>query len=225
MWETGSVADHCTCGAELPPDARFCHKCGKPQRDEPLMVEEEAPPPVIAPPPQPALPPEISFHNRIAVRIGMLAAALVFLLSFLSTGIYTTPVWIFLWLFAAGFVAVYIYRRRTGQTLSVRSGARLGWITGIFSFTIATILLAVVALSLADSGGITGLWKQQLDARGAADPNVKQAIEALQSPEGTLTLLLFTVLMMFFLFTLVPTLGAAFGAKVLDKGSTSTISR
>jgi hypothetical protein len=33
---------------------------------------------------------------------------------------------------AAGFLAVYLYSRRTGQTLSIRSGARMGWITGIF---------------------------------------------------------------------------------------------
>ena len=28
------MPDFCTCGAELPPDARFCHRCGKPQREE-----------------------------------------------------------------------------------------------------------------------------------------------------------------------------------------------
>ena len=32
------MADFCTCGAELPPDALFCHKCGKPQRE---IVEPE----------------------------------------------------------------------------------------------------------------------------------------------------------------------------------------
>ena len=28
------MPEFCTCGAELPPDARFCHRCGKPQREE-----------------------------------------------------------------------------------------------------------------------------------------------------------------------------------------------
>jgi len=27
------MPDNCTCGAELPPDSLFCHKCGKPQRE------------------------------------------------------------------------------------------------------------------------------------------------------------------------------------------------
>ena len=27
------MPEFCSCGAQLPPDALFCHKCGKPQRD------------------------------------------------------------------------------------------------------------------------------------------------------------------------------------------------
>src|ERR1017187_9471093 len=27
------MPEFCTCGAQLPPDSLFCHKCGKPQRD------------------------------------------------------------------------------------------------------------------------------------------------------------------------------------------------
>ena len=33
--QTEIVLEFCTCGAQLPPDARFCHKCGKPQYDYP----------------------------------------------------------------------------------------------------------------------------------------------------------------------------------------------
>src|SRR5689334_2027095 len=33
------MADFCTCGAQLPEDARFCHRCGKPQRNETFAVE------------------------------------------------------------------------------------------------------------------------------------------------------------------------------------------
>ena len=39
----------CTCGAALPEDARFCHKCGKPQYEEDIArlnaVDEPPPPP------------------------------------------------------------------------------------------------------------------------------------------------------------------------------------
>ena len=78
------MPEFCTCGAQLPPDARFCHKCGKPQYDYPGITEETvepAPPPVTAAPAEPAVQPplEISFHNRLAVRIGFLAALMAVL--------------------------------------------------------------------------------------------------------------------------------------------------
>ncbi|HYL84477.1 MAG TPA: zinc ribbon domain-containing protein, partial [Candidatus Angelobacter sp.] len=75
------MPDFCTCGAQLPPDARFCHKCGKPQYDYPGLAEETAPPeppPVALPAPAPIT--DIGFHNRIAVRIGFLAAVTAILL-------------------------------------------------------------------------------------------------------------------------------------------------
>src|SRR5579884_504964 len=78
--QTEIVPGYCTCGAKLPEDARFCHKCGKPQRDEPLLAELAAPPP---PPPQPAAPPPpppISFRNRAAVRSALLSGVLAVVL-------------------------------------------------------------------------------------------------------------------------------------------------
>src|SRR5258708_28410835 len=77
-WDTegvsGSLPERCTCGAILPEDARFCHKCGKPQREEPLIPQEAAEPqPPPPPPPLPTLePPRIGFHNAPAVRIALI---------------------------------------------------------------------------------------------------------------------------------------------------------
>jgi len=136
------VPEFCTCGAQLPPDARFCHKCGKPQYDYPGVEELEPAPALveIAIAPQTPLVQvsgEISFHNRLAVRIGFIAAMGAVMISVfpIPWPLVRLPV-AFL---AAGFLAVYLYSRRTGQTLSIRSGARMGWITGIFSFTLVSI--------------------------------------------------------------------------------------
>src|ERR1700758_2499346 len=77
--QTEIVPEFCTCGAQLPPDARFCHKCGKPQYDYPGVeeVEPATPPaeiPILPPTLQVQLSNEISFHNRLAVRVGFIAA-------------------------------------------------------------------------------------------------------------------------------------------------------
>src|SRR5579862_3192296 len=86
-WDTKIVPDSCTCGAQLPPDARFCHKCGKPQRDEPLLVDE----PVVVPPPPPLAPPPpappISFRNAIAVRVALATGIPIVLLSALLSAV------------------------------------------------------------------------------------------------------------------------------------------
>src|SRR5665213_4268712 len=89
-WHTGSVPERCTCGAVLPEDARFCHKCGKPQRDEPLIAEEveetpAAPPVVVAAPPVATFESAaISFHNAPAVRIALIAGLAAFFCSVLA---------------------------------------------------------------------------------------------------------------------------------------------
>src|SRR5437868_1931794 len=141
MCQTEVVPEFCTCGAQLPPDARFCHKCGKPQYDYQASFDQAEPEPEAAQP-QPAvaeLQPlqvstDISFHNGLAVRIGFIAAmGAVFLLLIPVPLPYlrllVAPL-------AAGYFAVFLYSRRTGQVLSVSSGRRMGWITGILSFVI-----------------------------------------------------------------------------------------
>jgi len=74
------MPEFCTCGAQLPPDALFCHKCGKPQRE--LVVPETHIPEhaEFALPLAPsAVNPEaapMNFHNRVAVRIALLVAVI-----------------------------------------------------------------------------------------------------------------------------------------------------
>src|SRR6266511_3175895 len=106
---------YCTCGAELPPDARFCHKCGKPQFDLTVaaIATDAVRVPVVTTADQvtgqaAATPILVGFHDRAAVKIGLFAALSGVLLSSLLSLLSAV------WLFAAGFAAVYFYRRRTG---------------------------------------------------------------------------------------------------------------
>lgn len=147
------MPEYCTCGTKLVEDARFCHRCGRPTSES--VIESEA---AIAPPPyeqpriQEAGPPArtspspqvVSFSNPIALRVAFLMSLAVIpvelapVLSALSV----------LWWLAAGWCAVLLYRRITGASLSVGSGARLGSITGVLTFvSLAIRFLASILLT------------------------------------------------------------------------------
>jgi hypothetical protein len=215
--QTEIVPEFCTCGAQLPPDARFCHKCGKPQYDYMPVVEEAEPEP--APPPpvvaelQPVrIPTDISFHNGLAVRIGFIAAMGAVMIS-----LFPIP-WPFVRLpiafLAAGFLAVFLYSRRTGQTLSIRSGARIGWITGIFSFTLVTVLFTVATVAVSTQGGFAQQIRSQFPANDARAEMIKQVFSNPAMIAGVIVLYL---MLFFVIFTALPTIGGALGAKVLEK--------
>lgn len=210
MRQTEHVPEFCTCGAQLPPDARFCHKCGKPQRDEP--VAESAPGPAAAETPfaRPVAP-AIDFRNPVAIRVGFLAALLANLLNALPYLILGCP----LWLLAAGFLCVYLYNRRTGQSLSVRSGARMGWITGVFSFVIFTVFFTFSFIMAVRSGTLVN--REQLSQIPFLQGNLDQVIELMQSPVGLALNLTFSLIVLFVLFTLLAAAGGALGARVLGK--------
>jgi hypothetical protein len=202
------VPEYCTCGAKLPEDARFCHKCGKPQREEDLVVEEQPvvalPPPPLAPPPP---PPAINFRNAIAVRVALLAGTLAFMISAVLGALGLIA------LAAGGFFAVYLYRRRTGAILSVANGARLGWLSGIFIFTIAIIVFTIQLVALSPSQMMRDLHEQMTKNYSVNEAQINQVITFLASPSGIGTILLFS----FFMITLLPALGGAVGAKLLNR--------
>jgi uncharacterized protein YqgC (DUF456 family) len=214
---TEVVPEYCTCGAKLPPDARFCHKCAKPQYDYPGLEDAQppsTPPPLPVPPLLPMAPPaaEISFRNRTAVKIGLLAALLAFGANLLVTPIIQSPIVVMAATFGAGVIAPQWYRRRTGQQLSVRSGARIGWITGIFCFALSLLLLAIFFLFLANANSIQALRD---------NPTMQKAVEewmkTLSDPAKAAESIIVAVVIMFLFVTTLPMLGGALGARLSDK--------
>jgi hypothetical protein len=185
------MPETCTCGAQLPPDAVFCHKCGKPQR-EILAVEVEAPAPAPAwQPPAPVMEPQepparVSFRNPEALRTALLAAVLATFLLFLS---------FFTWI-GAGFFAVSLYRRRTGRSMDVGSCVRMGWLTGLLTFAIPAVLFTAMVLLLHASGGMDTLKTM---VQSAKDPEVQKMWETMQSaPQMAAAMLRFFVFTTFF---------------------------
>jgi zinc-ribbon domain len=198
----------CTCGAQLPEDARFCHKCGRPLNE---IAHAQAPAvetPIAPPPLQPVAP---SFHHPVAVRVGLFVAGVATLLCLLL------PYGFVIWLPAAGFIAVYLFSRRTGQSLSVRNGARMGWMAGILSFVIATVLLTLFAVALANTPGGIEQLRQQLSARAVSSEDVERALAILGNPKDR-ALFFIQFLAFWFMFSSVfCAAGGALGAKVLAK--------
>jgi hypothetical protein len=207
------MPEFCTCGAQLAPDSLFCHKCGKPQREvlepepEPEIVVDVVAAPAVPDVAPAALP--LNFHNPVAVRVAFTVALIATLLSWIPA------LNVILWV-AAGFFAVYLYRRRTGVFLNVRAGVRLGWITGVLMFVITTVIFTLTVIPAAANGGIATLFKSQF--KNASDPNVQEALRMLETGPGVATILLATLFMLFCFITLLAMAGGALGAKMVGSG-------
>lgn len=212
-WQTKSVPERCTCGATLPDDALFCHRCGKPQR-EILSVEPEAAPEIILPPPLPEAPPAppIGFHNGPAVRTALLTGVLSIIVLMITGQITILQLLGPLWLVAGGFFAVFLYSRKTGQRLTALSGAHLGWISGVFGFLLMTVILTLIALALSEPAAVSAL-RTQWSGSGRSEADFETMLDAFHSPEKIVAILSMILL----LFSILPAFGGALGAKFFDR--------
>jgi hypothetical protein len=199
----------CTCGAQLPPDSLFCHKCGKPQRE--ILAPEPAAPPnpspvTIAPPPAftpapPRFATPVTLRNPAALQIALFVGAAAMLLSsFLP---------LVNWL-AAGFFAVFFYRRKTHNSMNVGAGLRLGWITGLVMFT----MWGIFFMALGFSGKLTPIFQEQLkNLPTNNDPYLQQMAQFMGSGAGLVVLLAVG----FVFITCLSMAGGALGAKMVGR--------
>jgi len=170
-------------------------------------VEPPLPPPVTEPAPPP--PARIGFHNLLAVRVALLAGALGLCLFVLLGQLPGLQVVAILSPVASGVFAVHLYKRKTGQRLSMASGAHLGWISGIFGFLITTLLFTAFAVMLTNPE-LANAVRQQA---GTTRPEVIEALKEIQTTAGITKALLES----FVFLTLLPTFGGSLGAKLLDR--------
>lgn len=188
----------CTCGAYLPADARFCHKCGKPQFAEDIERERElaavATPPIIAPaqPVVAAVPVRSRKYRAVVISLffALLAMVLMTLLAAVSPG------FVFIVLFAAGFFAAIVYGKQIRSTVSFAAGAGIGWLTGLWLFGITMISLA--------KPDIIDQLRKLPQARGELMQDYLQ-----NNPNELIAILAFAA---FCLFTFLPGLGGLLGA-------------
>ena len=203
----------CTCGATAPADAQFCSRCGRPfdgSSDKPLTPEIL--PPVPAPDAS-AGPPRIGFGNPQALRSALLASVVAAVLGNLPL----VGILCFIWYPGAGFLSVYNYRRRTGLTPTTSEGAKLGWITGVFTFVISLAMLALVFLAPRQDGSVVETIRRQISEYPAQEELKRQMLELLDNPPALAMLLLIYLAMFFVLVAGLTTTGGALGAKVLEE--------
>jgi hypothetical protein len=197
------MPDFCTCGAQLPPDSLFCHKCGKPQRD--IVMPEAPPAPVSAAVLEPlveAPPPRLSFHDHVAVRIAVYVGVAATVLSLIFP--------IVNWL-AAGFCAVYLYRRKTRRSINVSAGVHMGWITGLVMFPLGAVILTANAIS----GRLGTQLLEQMKNTPTPDPAMqRQMVQFFQSGPGIAVGFVLWLAFWFLLIIGLSIAGGALGAKV-----------
>jgi hypothetical protein len=213
------VEGYCTCGAKLVEDAQFCHRCGRPLREDLQTTPPDAPAPIAeplapamlvegqAPPMEPAA---INLRNGLAVRVGMKTAALAFLVVMLvsMTGLaLLRPVIVLL----AGGYSAAMYRQRSGQTLSVLGGAQVGWIAGLFSFVISLVVITAGMVVITASGNFAQVIQEASQKLGSTGAEVEKISAMLKNPLAMLLLLAFE----FVLLTVLSSMGGALAARFL----------
>ncbi len=207
--------------------ALFCHKCGKPTRELPVVEEtgpetvetsagavEVAEIPPRAPDPiarvvvAPAGP-DIHLRNSLTLRVAMMGAGFQLVAGALLSagGPFLGQVAPLL----AGGLACYLFQRRGGFRLTVLEGARLGWLTGLMCFVLAVILITIV-MTAASSESFMDTVRQSGGA-GMQGEAIK-SLERLQSEPSQLFLL---IPYQFLMLTLLASIGGALGAKLLSR--------
>jgi hypothetical protein len=144
----------------------------------------------------------LSFHDHVAVRIAVYVGVAATVLSLIFP--------IVNWL-AAGFVAVYLYGRKTKRLLDVSAGVHMGWITGLVMFPLGAVILTANAIS----GGLGTQLLEQMKNTPSPDPAMqREMVRFFQSGPGMAVGLLLWLAFWFLLIIGLSIAGGALGAKV-----------
>lgn len=119
---------------------------------------------------------------------------------------------------AGGWLAVVLYRRRVPNALITPGmGAKLGAASGAIGYGILIVLLALSLVFLHTGTDLRQALTQAIQQAIArsSDPEAKQALEALKSPQGMTIVLVFAFILMFCIYLIVSSIGGALSAVLL----------
>ena len=119
---------------------------------------------------------------------------------------------------AGGWLAVVLYRRRVPNALITPGmGAKLGAASGAIGYGILVVLLALSLVFLHTGNELRQALTQAIQQAIArsSDPGAKEALAALQSPQGITIVLIFAFILMFCIYLIVASIGGALSAVLL----------
>ena len=119
-----------------------------------------------------------------------------------------------------GFLSVLLYRRLTsGSEPSLRTGFRLGAISGLFVFGLVIIVIAIGTFAFhnqAETHAQVIQIIQQAQARNP-DPQARQAFEYFMTPSGMALMMIIGFVFMCLLFVMLSGVGGAISASLLRR--------
>lgn len=204
----------CTCGAQLPDDARFCHRCGKPQYEEDIarIEQMQIPAPTVAPPPSG----KIDFANRKAVLVSI-AVSMLTLFVFTASSVlmpFAASLLILPLFCFAGFTAARWYTKQTGEAITAQAGARLGFMTALWAFLVVVVICVLMAIFVSN----TQLRDELVSIINAqSNPAALQIAKMLDDPRRFILLMMGELLVNFCLFTFPSMLGGMLSVRFSAK--------
>lgn len=216
------------CGGELPAlkgESPFCPHCGAPQLYFTNQEDGEgvADTTGAVPPPRPQ---EVEW--KTAIRCALLVGGVAAVLSVVSTRLPMVSPLSSLWTISASVIALGIYQKRKPLArMDVKVGARIGLVVGL-------VLVSCIGLSM----GVTGLVARfvlhgmatfdtqlaeqlhaQIEHAAAANPEPKEVLAYLYSPEFKAGAMLLGFAMLGGFLLVLSTIGGAVGGMLRTKRS------
>ena len=201
------------CNTPVEDGTAFCPHCSAAQiRVATEDVRQSGEPPEVLAQPGPVESAGIQWSQALpsAALAGLIAAGFMFIL--VKTGV--------LWMIAAGILAVVLYRRRNpGGTLSPGMGARLGAVSGVLGFGIFAVFTAIEILVFHSGGQLRAALLDAIEqsALRASDPQAQQYVTYFKSPPGLALFMALMLVVMFFIFLILASLGGSLAASLLRR--------
>ncbi|MCU1308640.1 MAG: hypothetical protein JWN45_3335 [Acidobacteriaceae bacterium] len=120
--------------------------------------------------------------------------------------------------FGGAFSVLLYVRGNNKQPVSAGAGARLGAVTGLFSFAVYCLIAAAELSS--QRGEVLNTVRKALEEAAAKNPNpqAQTVVQQMMTPAGIAILLVLAAIIFLFTFLILSSLGGAAGAAMLKSG-------